>query len=257
MSNNNIRKSLIATALAGAVTLVSGVALAASVADITKAGADNAKAQAASQEKVNNIYEQSQELLAEYRALVEQTENLKVYNDNVNEQVKNQVEEIDSLQKQIGTIEGTKQGIIPLMTKMVDTLEAFIKADMPIDLTKRLERVQHLREYLVNPSINTSEQYRLVLDAYKIEKNLGTVVATYTDKLNVDGQERTVNFVYVGRIAFLALSTDDKHAWMWNKKTNAWEELDPEYLESTKMAVRVAGKQAAPELLKLPVFAAE
>lgn len=257
MSNNNIRKSLIASALAGAITLVSGVAYATSVADITKAGAENAKAKAASQEKINNIYDQSQDLLVEYRALIEQTENLKVYNDHVNTLVKDQQDSLGSLDKQIGTIEGTKQGIVPLMYKMIDTLEAFIKADMPIDITKRLERVQHLRDYMANASINTSEQYRLVLEAYKIEKDLGTVIASYTDKLNVGGQERTVNFVYVGRVAFLAISMDEKQAWMWNKKTSAWEELGPEFVDSTKMAVRVATKQASAELLKLPVLAAE
>lgn len=257
MSNNNIRKSLIATALAGAVTLVSGVALAASVADITKAGADNAKAQAASQEKINNVYDQSQELLAEYRALVEQTENLKVYNDHVATLVKDQNDQMGSLDKQIGTIEATKQGIVPLMYRMIDTLEAFIKADMPIEQTKRLERVQRLRDIMANSKVNTSEQYRVVLEAYQIEKDLGTTMVTYSDKLNVDGTDIAVNYVYVGRMALLAQSMDNKRAWMWNRTTSKWEELGPEYLESVKLAVRVAGKQAAPELLKLPVLAAE
>lgn len=259
MSNNNIRKSLIASALAGAFMFVGGVAHATTVADITKAGADNAKAAAASQEKINNIYDQSQELLAEYRALVEQTENLKVYNDHVATLVKDQNDNLASLEKQIGTIEGTKQGIVPLMYKMVDTLEAFIKADMPIDITKRLERVQRVRDALASASVNTSEQYRLVLDAYNAEKQLGAAntIYTYTDKLNVGGQERTVNFVHVGRIAFLAMSLDEKQAWMYNKNTSAWEELGQEYLDATKKTIRVAAKQAAPELLKLPVITAE
>ncbi|MDZ7903786.1 MAG: DUF3450 family protein [Rheinheimera sp.] len=48
-----------------------------------QASAQTTRASVQSQEKINNIYDQSQELLAEYRALVEQTENLKVYNDHV------------------------------------------------------------------------------------------------------------------------------------------------------------------------------
>jgi len=256
MSNNNIRKSLIASALAGAF-MFSGVAAATTLADVTNAGIQNAKASVKSQEKINNLYDQSQELLNEYRSLLEQTENLKVYNDHVNTLVNDQNATLTSLEKQIGTIEQTKQGIVPLMYKMVDMLEAFIKADVPVELERRLATVQRLREYLGNASINTSEQFRVVVDAYVAEKDRGTAIATYTDKLNLNGTETTVNFVYIGRVALLAMSLDEKQAWMWNKKTSQWEELGAEFIDSTKLAIRVAAKQSPPQLIKLPVFAAE
>jgi hypothetical protein len=257
MSNNNIRKSLVASALFGAFALASTSVAASQLTEIQKAGQQNIRASVQSQEKINNIFDQSQELLAEYRQLVEQTENLKVYNDHVAKLVADQNASLSSFDKQIGTIEGTKQGIVPLMYRMVDTLEAFIKADMPIDLTKRLERIERLRAVLGNSAVNTSEMYRLVIEAYQIEKDLGTALVTYTDKLAVDGSEITVNYVYVGRVALLAQSLDEKQAWMFNRTTGQWEALGQEYLESTKLAIRVAGKQAAPELLKLPVLAAE
>jgi hypothetical protein len=257
MSNNNIRKSLVASALFGAFALASTSVAANQLTEIQTAGQQNIRASVQSQEKINNIFDQSQELLAEYRQLVEQTENLKVYNDHVAKLVADQNASLSSFDKQIGTIEGTKQGIVPLMYRMVDTLEAFIKADMPIDLTGRLARIERLRSVLSNSAVNTSEMYRLVIEAYQIEKDLGTALVTYTDKLAVDGSEITVNYVYVGRVALLAQSLDEKQAWMFNKTTGQWEALGQEYLESTKLAIRVAGKQAAPELLKLPVLAAE
>ena len=257
MSNNNIRKSLIASAFVGAFTLVSGVASATTLAELQKASAQTTRASVQSQEKINNIYDQSQELLADYRSTLEQAENLKVYNDHVAKLVADQDRELASLDAQIGGIETTKQNIVPLMYKMVDTLEAFVKADMPIDLQKRLDRIQRVRDSLTNSNIATSEMYRLVIDAYQAERQLGTVLNTYTDKLNVDGGEITVNYVYVGRVALLAQSLDEKQAWMFNRTTGQWEALGQEYLESTKLAIRVAGKQAAPELLKLPVLAAE
>ena len=257
MSNNNIRKSLVASALFGAFALASTSVAASQLTEIQKAGQQNIRASVQSQEKINNIFDQSQELLAEYRQLVEQTENLKVYNDHVAKLVADQNSQLASFDKQIGTIEGTKQGIVPLMYRMVDTLEAFIKADMPIDLTNRLARIDRLRAVLGNSAVNTSEMYRLVIEAYQIEKDLGTALVTYTDKLAVDGGEITVNYVYVGRVALLAQSLDEKQAWMFNRTTGQWEALGQEYLESTKLAIRVAGKQAAPELLKLPVLAAE
>ncbi len=98
--------------------------------------------------------------------------------------VADQNAQLASFDKQIGTIEGTKQGIVPLMYHMVDTLEAFIKADMPIDLNNRLARIERLRSVLGNSAVNTSEMYRLVIEAYQIEKDLGTALVTYTDKLD-------------------------------------------------------------------------
>ena len=257
MSNNNIRKSLVASALFGAFALASTSVAADQLTELQKAGQQNIRASVQSQEKINNIFDQTQDLLVEYRQLVEQTENLKVYNDHVAKLVADQNASLASFDKQIGTIEGTKQGIVPLMYRMVDTLEAFIKADMPIDLSGRLARIERLRAVLGNAAVNTSEMYRLVIEAYQIEKDLGTALVTYTDKLAVDGSEITVNYVYVGRVALLAQSLDEKQAWMFNKTTGQWEALGQEYLESTKLAIRVAGKQAAPELLKLPVLAAE
>ena len=80
------------------------------------------------------MFEQSQELLVEYRQTVDQTENLKIYNDYLASLVADQQRGINSLQRQIDSIEETKQGIVPLMFRMIDSLEKFIKLDRPIHL---------------------------------------------------------------------------------------------------------------------------
>ncbi|MDG2393287.1 MAG: DUF3450 family protein, partial [Thalassotalea sp.] len=73
------KKSLIATTIIGALALAgSNIASATSLNDLHKGEATIFKASAKSQEKINNIFEQSQELLAEYRQVVDETENLKV-----------------------------------------------------------------------------------------------------------------------------------------------------------------------------------
>lgn len=257
MSNNNIRKSLIASAFVGAFTLVSGVASATTLAELQKASAQTTRASVQSQEKINNIYDQSQELLADYRSTLEQAENLKVYNDHVAKLVADQDRELASLDAQIGGIETTKQNIVPLMYKMVDTLEAFIKADMPVKLEERLARVAKLREYLGSSSITTSEMYRVVLEAYSIENQMAKEINAYQGKLNLEGKEITADFVHVGRVALLAQSLDLKNAWVWNKNASNWQELPADYLKHVTDTVRMARKQKIPDLVKLPVFAAE
>merc|ERR1712098_876615 len=90
------------------------------------------EADAQSQEKVNSLFEQSQDLLIEYRSVVAEYENLKVYNDHVAGLVADQQATIDSLQRQIDGIEDTKQGVVPLMYEMIDSLEEFVELDLPI-----------------------------------------------------------------------------------------------------------------------------
>ncbi len=252
-----IRKSLIASALVGALAMVSGSVAADPLEDLHKAEAQIHKDGKKSQDKIDNLYEQGQVLLGEYRAVVDETENLKVYNDYVAGLVRSQQAEIDSLNEQIQEIENTRKNVVPLMYKMIDTLEAFVKADIPIKLDERIERIARLRDNMSRADITVSERYRQVLEAYQIEKDMGSLVTAWQGNLNVDGRDRTVDFVMVGRVAWLAQSLDQKSAWVWDNNTKTWKELEDGYLRPVTMTIRVARQQSAPALVKLPIFAAE
>ena len=170
--------------------------------------------------------------------------------------VNDQLANIKSLEDQIAGIDKTKQGIVPLMYKMIDTLEKFVALDIPVNIDNRKERVANLRTVLGASDISVSEQFRLVLEAYEIEANYGTVFAAYQGELDLGGQKLTADFVHMGRIAFVAQSLDMKNAWVWNNESRAWEELGDEYLRPVTDAIRMARKQLPMDLTKLPVFAA-
>ena len=133
----------------------------------------------------------------------------------------------------------------------------FVKADIPIKKEERLARVATLRDNMSRADITVSERYRQVLEAYQIEKDYGSLTNAWQGTLNVDGRDRTVDFVQFGRIAYLAQSLDMKSAWIWDNKAGTWNALDDSYLRSISRAIRVARGQSAPELVKLPIFAAE
>jgi regulator of replication initiation timing len=252
------KKSLIASTIVGALALAgSNIALADSLSDLQKAENKIFKASAKSQEKINNIYSQSQELLAEYRTVVDEYENLKVYNDHVQRLVDDQNAGIASLESQISEVDNTKKGVVPLMYKMIDSLEQFIEKDIPVNLKDRKARVSRIKDVMSNSSITTSERFRLVLEAYEIETDYGSMFSAYQGELEFEGQTMTVDFVHLGRVALVAQSLDMKNAWLWNNSSRQWEKLGDEYLSSTTTAIRMARKQIAPELIKLPIFAAE
>ncbi|MFC6439564.1 DUF3450 domain-containing protein [Bowmanella sp. JS7-9] len=210
-----------------------------------------------SQKKIDGIFEQTQELLVEYRSVIDETENLKVYNDHVATLVRSQQEEIDSLQRQIDSIEETKRGVVPLMYRMIDALEQFIELDVPINYEKRKARIETLRDLMTRANVSVSEQFRKVLEAYKIENEYGDGIQAYTGTLAYNGQDITVDFFRLGRTVFLAQSLDQKSGWMWNNQARTWEVLDEEYLSSLTKAIKMARKLEPVDLIKLPVRAAE
>lgn len=200
------KRTLIASTVMGAFALTGSAVSADTLEDLHKEEAKIHAAAAKSQEKINTLFEQSQELLVEYRQTVDETENLKIYNDYIASLVADQQRGIDSLQRQIDSIEQTKQGIVPLMFRMIDSLEQFIKLDLPIHLDERLQRVERLRDLMANSNVTVSEQFRQVLEAYLVEVEYGTKINSYQGTIDDAGTEVTVYFFNLGRTALVALS---------------------------------------------------
>ena len=251
------KKSLIATAIVGVLALAgSNIAAADALTDLQKAEAKIFKQSAKSQAKINNIYEQTQDLLAEYRNTVDEGDVLRGYNDHVQRMVDDQQVNLVSLQRQIDSIDEFKQGVVPLMYKMIDSLDKFIELDVPMNLDRRKDRIANLRDIMDDSNVTTSEQFRLVLEAYEIEAGYGTIFDAYQGEIDLGGRTLTADFVHMGRVALVAQSLDAKNSWLWNNQTRAWEELGDEYLKPITDAIRMARKQLPMDLAKLPVFAA-
>jgi regulator of replication initiation timing len=243
--------------MVGALALAgSNIAAADALTDLQKAEAQIFKQSAKSQAKIDNIYQQTQDLLAEYRNTVDDAEVLRGYNDHVQRMVDKQQENIVSLQEQIDGIDEIKQGVVPLMYKMIDSLEKFIELDVPMNIVNRKGRVANLRAVMDDSNVSVSEQFRLVLEAYEIEAGYGTIFDAYQGEIDLGGRSLTADFVHMGRVAFVAQSLDAKNSWLWNNETRSWEELGDEYLKPVTDAIRMARKQLPMDLTKLPVFAA-
>ena len=71
------KRTLIASTVMGAFALTGSAVSADTLEDLHKEEAKIHAAAAKSQEKINTLFEQSQELLVEYRQTVDETENLK------------------------------------------------------------------------------------------------------------------------------------------------------------------------------------
>lgn len=210
-----------------------------------------------SQNRIDSLAGQTDEMLQEWRLEVRRTDSLREYNDNLDRVIASQLEEMESIHEQLEELESTNRGIVPLMLRMVDVLEQSIRLDMPFRLQSRLDRVANLRDMMDRADVTTSEKYRRTMDAYQTEMAYGRTMNSYRDQLPGDAEERDVDFLQVGRIALVYLTLDGDESGWFNPGTRQWEVLDSGYNNSVRQALRVARRQAAPELLKLPIAAPE
>ncbi|GAB4181712.1 MAG: DUF3450 domain-containing protein [Wenzhouxiangellaceae bacterium] len=209
----------------------------------------NTQAQA-SQERVDNLAEQTNQLLTEYRKVVSETESLKIYNDQLEKIVRSQREELSSIDRQLAELENTNREVVPLMLEMVDALDRLVKGDIPFRLQERTDRVLDMRDLLDTSDVTTSEKYRRLMELYQSELEYGRRTEAYRGNLP-DGQQ--VDFLRIGRTLLLYQSLDGTSTGWWNPQTRSFEPLGDEYRLTVKEGLAIASNQRAPDLVRLPV----
>ncbi|MFL2691011.1 MAG: DUF3450 domain-containing protein [Gammaproteobacteria bacterium] len=214
--------------------------------------ADNINLSEESQQEVDTLAVEKDSLLAEWKVVVKQVEGLKIYNEQKRRQIKAQEERLVTLEEQTRQVVVIQRQIPPLMQRMADSLEQFVNLDAPFSLNERLKRVTQVRATLLDPRVTASEQVRQVLEAYNIEREYGRTIETYEDSIVLDGEEKVVNILRIGRLALMYQLKDQSEAGIWNAQSNSWEEVSG-YRLPARDGIRMASKTAPLDLLAVPV----
>jgi len=93
--------------------------------------------------------------------------------------VRNQEAEILSLNGQLEELAVTRREILPLMQRMVDTLEQVVAADLPFLPVERRARVEALKALLEDPEASLPDQFRRLLEAYQVASAPSTSTARH------------------------------------------------------------------------------
>jgi len=213
------------------------------------------KAASSSQQRVSRLAQQTDDLLADYRQVVRETESLKIYNDNLEKVVMDQRAEVVSINLQLNGLEETNRGVVPLMLEMIDTLDKIIESDMPFRLDERRARVERLRNMMDQADVTASEKYRRVMEAYQGEMEYGRTTEAYAEALPTTGQ--TVDFLRVGRTLLIYQSSDQETTGWFNPISREYEDLPDRYRLEVKEGLAIAKNEKAPDLVMLPVPGAE
>ena len=259
MSQHRIKRTALSAVAGVAVALCTASAVAQSdrLEDILQVTNDLNQTAQASQVRIDGVSQQTQRLLEQYRAVIKELEGLRAYNAQQERVIRSQEQELANLDQSIVDADKIKRQITPLMLRMIDKLDEFIAVDIPFLLDEREGRVATLRELMDRSDVSESEKFRRVLEAYQIENEYGRTILSWRGSIERDGREITVDYLRVGRVAYVYQSLDGSETAFWNKETGAWQILGDEYRNTVGEGIRIANRQTSPNIVRLPILAPE
>lgn len=212
-----------------------------------------------SQERINEMVNDTDKLIGQYKNVLKTVDGLKVYNAQMERSIERQMQAMEELTENIKNVTDVKRQVEPLLDRMIDGLEQFIRNDLPFQMETRLAGLDRVKDLMTNPDVDSSERFRSVFELYQIESDYGRVFQSYPQTMEVNGQERIVDMLMVGRVALLYQTTDGTISGAYNKETKQFEIVDEAtYRKSITSAIRVANAtEAADKILILPISAPE
>jgi hypothetical protein len=134
---------------------------------------------AASQARVDETREHTQELLAMFRNRSRELESLTRYNDHVERMLGAQDQRIADTEQDLAVAALTERELIPLLERMVESLRRFVALDLPFERAEREAQLEALAAVIDDPAVASAEKFRRILAAYRRELDYGRNLAAY------------------------------------------------------------------------------
>lgn len=207
------------------------------------------------QKQVENLDDEALDLVGQYRNVERRVASLEVYNEQLEKLIAEQDAQLGGLHEQIESVSVVGREVVPLMLRMIDTLERFVALDVPFLMEERTKRVTQLREMMDRVDVSIADKYRRVMEAYQIENEYGRTIESYRGKVHSEGAELAVEFLRVGRVSLVYRTLNGSAYGVWDNQEKGWKTLDKRYEREIVAALRIAKEQAAPNLIRVPVAA--
>ncbi len=210
------------------------------------------------QRRVDKVFSDTTDLVNEFQAKLKIVDGLKVYNALLAKQLSGQEADIETLRSSIANATVIERQMIPLLMRMLDSLDEFIALDVPFLKEEREERVAKLRVLMERPDLTIAEKTRRVFEAFQIENDFGRTLEAYKGKLNLADKSFDVDYLRIGRIALLYRSVGNDRFGHWDNESKDWVEMSQsQYQRNVDKGLRIARTEMAPELFTVPVPPAE
>jgi len=211
-----------------------------------------------SQQTITRLSTAATSVFEEFQVENDNLEALMVLNAGWRRQIAIQEAELDTIAESIAEVRNVTQELPMLMQKMIASMEQFVELDMPFHLEQRRERIEFVKRAVDNPSVSNAERFRQILVLYQTENNYGRTHETYPTTLTIDGVERDVDILRVGRVALVYQTKDRSMSGAWDPDARQWIGLsDGDFRSAINQGIRVSSGIIAPEIIELPITAPE
>ncbi len=204
------------------------------------------------QQQINQVDDERSDMVGEFRTLIQRKTAAELYARQQAAAVESQEREIASLTDQLSRVDEITSQTVPMLETLIDDLDAFIDADLPFRLEARKERIQRLRDYLVDPNVSVTERYRQIMDAYTSEMEVGRKTDTWKETITVDDKEVTVDMVLFGRVALVYMDPTGKYAKRYDRETSSWVDLEGKYKAEIDKAIRIIQGKRTQDVMYVP-----
>ncbi|MFL2705315.1 MAG: DUF3450 domain-containing protein [Gammaproteobacteria bacterium] len=216
-------------------------------------GEERQKSEKTSQTKIDSMDDDTSLIVNEYKTVSKQIEGLRVYNAQMKKQIERQEERLKEIDRTMKEAQIMQRQIPPFTRRLLAGVEKSIELDMPFHLAERKERIAFAKAAIDNPTVSPAEGLRQVLEAFNVEMEYGRKLDSYKDTIEIDGQQREVNVLRIGRLSLVYQTSDEKITGAWDNKANEWVELSGSFRNPTRKGLRIANKLATVDMLELPV----
>lgn len=236
-----------------ATLLGSSLAFADQIQPLLDIGEQRQNSEQVSQTKIDSMDDDTSLIINEFKTVSKQIEGLRVYNAQMRKQIERQEERLKEIDKTMKEAQVMQRQIPPFTRRMLAGIEKSIELDMPFHLAERKERISFAKAAIDNPTVSPAEGLRQVLETFNVEMEYGRKLDSYKDTIEIEGQQREVNVLRVGRLALVYQSSDRSLTGAWDNKKQEWVPLDNSYRNPTRKGLRIANRLATVDMLELPI----
>ena len=233
--------------------LGSSLALTDQIQPLLDIGEQRQNSEQVSQTKIDLMDDDTSLIVNEYKTVSKQIEGLRVYNAQMRKQIERQEERLKEIDKTMKEAQVMQRQIPPFTRRMLAGIEKSIDLDMPFHLAERKERIAFANAAIDNPTVSPAEGLRQVLETFNVEMEYGRKLDNYKDTIEIEGQQREVNVLRVGRLALVYQSSDESLTGAWDNDKDEWVPLDNSYRNPTRKGLKIANRLATVDMLELPI----
>ena len=151
---------------------------------VEQEGIERSEEGRAAQERIDAVSDNTRNLVDDFRAELKLVDGLEAYIGMLDVQLRGQEEETNILQQSIADVAVIERQILPMMARMIDSLDSFIQLDVPFLTEERQARVDKLRELLQRSDVTVAEEemrdiVSLLVEYYPREQYLMNLAALH------------------------------------------------------------------------------